>query len=80
MYLKASRATFQHIQLDETSARKQAMDEMMNGLDEVYFEGEDFEHPVVYSFMYVNWEANEVSKIKAYNSGIILFTSQSENR
>lgn len=37
------------------------MDQVKNEMSAVQFDGEDFSTPIVYGFMYIQWEANKVS-------------------
>ena len=39
------------------------MDAVKEGMDTVELTGEDFKHPITYTFMYVQWEANKVNKM-----------------
>ena len=56
----ASRARFQHIALKNSSVRNKAMDGVKDAMNEIYFGDPNFHHPIPYTMMYVQWEANKV--------------------
>ena len=65
--ITASRAKFQHNELKNTSIKTKAMAEVKAGLSEITFDISDQEtsaslldSPVAYSYMYIQWEANEI--------------------
>lgn len=57
--ITASRANFQHSELQNTTIQNIAMDQVKNEMSAVQFDGEDFSTPIVYGFMYIQWEANK---------------------
>lgn len=61
--VQASRATFQHWDLKNTTIRNKAMDAVKDAMNNITFQDEDsdFLHPIPYTMMYVQWEANIVS-------------------
>lgn len=59
-YFQASRASFEHIRLQNTSIQYDALTSVRDSFANIHFEGEKFESPIAYSFMYVTWEANKV--------------------
>ena len=58
--MKACRATFQHRALQNSTIRNKAMDEVKDALNDIKFIDSDFESPIPYTMMYVQWEANKV--------------------
>lgn len=46
--------------MPNTTIQNIAMDEIKGNMAGVVFEGESFDTPIVYSFMYIQWEANKV--------------------
>lgn len=54
----AGRMHFKHSELTEFDEQNEAMDEIRNGLDAITFEGEAFQHPIAYSYGYMQWESN----------------------
>ena len=64
VFLKASRATFQHKALDNATIRNNAMDSVKGAMNDVQFDDSDsdFDSPIPYTAMYVQWEANKVRK------------------
>lgn len=59
-FLQASRATFQHTYLPDTPSQNEAVKSIKDSLKSIQFTGEEFESPIAYAFMYIQWEANEV--------------------
>ena len=59
----SSRAKFQHFTLENSFVRNQAMDGVKNAMNSVTFNDEIFHHPIPYTRMYVQWEANKVSSM-----------------
>ena len=59
-HFQASRATFQHKAFDNTTVRNNAMDHVKDAMEQVTLTGSRFDHPIPYTFMYVQWEANKV--------------------
>lgn len=59
--ITATRATFQHIIMDNSSVQDEAMNSILDGMKEIRFEGQEFESPKVYNNMYIHWQANLVS-------------------
>lgn len=45
------------------------MDSVKGSMNGIVFEGEAFSSPIVYSFYYVQWEANKVSLVWSGASG-----------
>ena len=37
------------------------MDEIKDAMSDITLDGEGFKSPIVYSFMYIQWEANKVT-------------------
>ena len=37
------------------------MDEVKDAMEQINLKGADFDHPIPYTFMYVQWEANKVT-------------------
>merc|ERR1711983_729424 len=61
--LTATRARFQYSQLDNTTIKSKAMKAIKSELGKISFnitEDDVLDHPIAYTFMYVQWEANEV--------------------
>lgn len=58
--IMASRARFQHFALKNSTVRNKAMDGVKDAMNEVYFADQSFHHPIPYTVMYVQWEANKV--------------------
>ena len=58
--ITASRASFQHSELENTTIQNTAMEQIKSGMGEIVFGGEEFRSPVPHTFMYVQWEANKV--------------------
>ena len=61
----ASRARFQHSSLENTTIKFQAMTSVKTELAKIVFNSSDDtsnvqKHPIAYTLMYVQWEANEV--------------------
>ena len=61
----ANRARFQHSSLENTSIKFQAMTSVKTELAKIVFNSSDDtsnvqQHPIAYTLMYVQWEANEV--------------------
>ena len=61
--MTATRARFQYSQLDNTTIKSKAMKAIKSELGKISFnitEDNVLDHPIAYTFMYVQWEANEV--------------------
>jgi len=58
--ITASRATFQHYKLENTTIRNKAMDSVKSAMNEIVFDEPDSFSPIPYTMMYVQWEANKV--------------------
>ena len=58
--ISASRASFQHSELENTTIQNTAMEQIKSGMGGIVFGGEEFRSPVPHTFMYVQWEANKV--------------------
>ena len=43
------------------------MDSVKDAMGTVELDGDDFNHPIPYTFMYVQWEANKVLHIRLLN-------------
>ena len=59
----ASRARFQHSSLENTTIKFRAMTSVKTELAKIVFNSSDSnvqQHPIAYTLMYVQWEANEV--------------------
>ena len=46
--------------MPDTPSQNQAVKSIKNSLKTIQFTGQDFESPIAYAFMYIQWEANEV--------------------
>jgi len=69
--ITASRAKFQHIKMGDITTRTKAMNQVKGDMTKIEFQYEDFQHPIAYAFMYVQWEANTViSKQLIRNLGL----------
>ena len=44
-----------------TNEKNMAMNQVKDALKQIIFKAEDFQSPIAYSFMYIQWEANIVS-------------------
>ena len=62
-YFQATRATFQHNYLPDTPSQNEAVRSVKDSLAKIRFEGQSFESPIAYAFMYIQWEANEVNQL-----------------
>ncbi len=60
--ITACRAKFQHNELKNTSIKTLAMEQVKTGLSQIKFESKLglLDSPIAYSFMYIQWEANEI--------------------
>ena len=47
--------------MPNTSSQNKAVKSIKDSLKSIQFTGQDFPSPIAYSFMYIQWEANEVS-------------------
>jgi len=56
----ASRAKFQHEALENTTIKNLAMDSVKLSMEGLDLPSSRFGHPVAYTFMYVQWEANRI--------------------
>ena len=48
--------------MTNTSAQIDAVRTIKDSMGKIHFENQTFSSPIAYAFMYVQWEANEVSK------------------
>ncbi len=56
----ASRVTYQHVYLANTTVQVAAMDKIKDGMNGITFPNVDISHPIPYSFLYMQWDANRV--------------------
>ena len=68
MIFQASKASFQHKYLPNTTVQIEALNSVRDVLSEIQFSGEEFDSPIAYSFNYVNWTSN---KVKNGNKGMV---------
>ena len=47
--------------MPNTSSQNKAVKSIKDSLKSIQFTGQNFSSPIAYSFMYIQWEANEVS-------------------
>jgi len=58
--ISATRATFQHNIMPDTPSQNKAVKSIKDSMKSIQFTGQNFPSPIAYSFMYIQWEANEI--------------------